>query len=145
MQPHCPPKTTCKNRRHMNARYEEGTRTEKSKLPHSKPKAACTNKKHFWPLEWLKKLAAKKARSQQLAKEAEFVQFSEAHRNKRSGNFKTKSSHQLRLKKLSELKNCNVSTENKLLNEDCFATCMIKILLVVSKEKTTTVSLKTLN
>ena len=43
------------------------------------------------------KLPTKKARSPQLAKEAEFVQFPEAHRNKRSGNFKTKSSQQQRL------------------------------------------------
>ena len=43
------------------------------------------------------KLPAKKARSQLLAKEADCSQFPEAHRNKRSRNFKTKSSHQLRL------------------------------------------------
>ena len=31
----------------MNDRYEEGTRTEKSKPPHSKPKAAYKNKNTF--------------------------------------------------------------------------------------------------
>ena len=31
----------------MNDRYEEGTRTEKSKPPHSKPKATCKNKNTF--------------------------------------------------------------------------------------------------
>ena len=43
------------------------------------------------------KLPTKKARSPQLAKGAEILQFPEAHRNKRSGNLVNKSSHQLRL------------------------------------------------
>ena len=64
---------------------------------HTVPRKLLVKTKTFLTFGITLKLTTKKARSPQLAKEAEFVQFPEAHRNKRSGNFKTKSSHQLRL------------------------------------------------
>ena len=134
IQPHCPPKTACKTADTLMPGVNSKLQPKKAN-PHPVHQKLFFKTKTLLTFGMTLKLPAKNTRSQQLTKEAEFVWFPEAHNNKRSRNFVTKSSHQLRLQMLFALKNCHQSTENKLLNQKLFATCPIKMRMVVLKEK----------
>ena len=134
MQPHCPSKTTCKTTDTLMPGMKCEPQPKKANR-HPVHRRLFFKTKTLLTFGMTLKLPTKNARSQQLTKEAEFVWFPETHHNKRSRNFVTKSSHQLRLQMLFALKNCHQSTENKLLNQTLFATCPTKILIVVLKEK----------
>ncbi len=121
MPPPCPPKTACKPADTLKPGVNSELQPKKANR-HTVHRKLLVKTKTLLTFGITLKLPTKKARCQQLAKVADCSQFPEAHRNKRSGNLVAKSSHQLSLEMLFELKNCHVSTENKLLKRTLFAT-----------------------